>query len=468
MWDAREITFDSKALGDAVNEAHINDLQTLLFSKEIKNQSLGSLSSRRIDIDNLDKEYKALIKNPVTSDSVVLIDDDTNKPLYVFNLSGNQDKALPVAVNQQLSDFFNSVATRSVTSTEATGVDVKRLIPAEVRLPALPPVPQLTKSEYETKAEFNARVKKAVNEREDAIRNLQQQYQRDVTNRNQYIAALGESWQQYLDGKANAQNELVKKLKKNQSQWARLLYAMNLGEFTASDLSYDAESRSLYFIASSARYDFKQKMVAKVPAAAAHSIKESRNYLLSAKLNYQDDKIKMEGLVLAETKENDDFATSYTDINFKPEAVSVKVASNTKINQETSAIFKGYEQKPQVLVDNNSKEIWYIEVRDSINAKMPEWYAKPEPSKNVVAYGAGNTREEAMTKARTELAFTVKTTISASIDVLRKDNTFKSLQDVTQQTKASTDVELKAGDYAVYKQQEADGRYYVALCYRCN
>jgi hypothetical protein len=32
---------------------------------------------------------------------------------------------------------------------------------------------------------------------------------------------------------------------------------------------------------------------------------------------------------------------------------------------------------------------------------------------------------------------------------------------------ASTDVELSVGDYSVYKQTESEGRYYVALCYRC-
>jgi len=73
-----------------------------------------------------------------------------------------------------------------------------------------------------------------------------------------------------------------------------------------------------------------------------------------------------------------------------------------------------------------------------------------------------------MLSARRELASTVKTSISSSIDILKINNTFKSLQEVTQHTRASTDVELKIGDVSVRHQAEMDGKYYVALCYQCN
>lgn len=336
-------------------------------------------------------------------------------------------------------------------------------------MPALPPVPQLSKSEYETKAAFNGRVESAVAEREDAIRRLQQQYRRNVNNRNQYIEALGESWQQYLDGKDSEQNELVKKLRKNKNSLARLLYAMNMGKLSARDMSYDAESRNLYFTVTSERFGFKQKILAKVSASSAKSIKESGQYKLTPEFVIKGDNIQLQEIILSETTRGDDFATRYTDVNFKPEFDSVKVTtSDAKINKEISALFKSYEQKPQAIVDANSKEIWYIDTVNRMNSKTPDWFAMPEQTNKVVGYGVGNSHEEAMHSARKELAYTVRTSISASTVILQNDNTFRSYSDVTQRVSAVTEVELNAGDYSVYKQTELDGKYYVALCYRCS
>jgi hypothetical protein len=462
MWTVHDESFDSKSLYEATNNARLHDLQTLLFATATKINSRGAISVVYIDVDHIDDVYKGIRNNPVGADSVVFIDGDTKKPLYVLSFSDFQEKELPVAVNLQLTDLMSALAGRSVTSMDATGLDVKRLIPPDVLAPDLPPVPKLTKDEFETKAAFNKRVENAVAEREDAIRRLQQEYKRDVYNRNQYIEAVGE----YLDSKATKQNELDRELKKNQTRLARLLYAMNMGKFTASEMSYDAESKSLYFTATSARYGFKQKMLAKVSAPLAQSIKETGKYTLTPKLVNQDGKIKMEELILAETTSGDDFATSYTDINFTPEFVSVKVATSS--NKKSSATLKSYEQKPQAIVDASTKEVWYIDTVNRINAKIPNWYATPEISKNVIGYGDGNSHEEAMDNARKELAYTVKTSISGSMDILQQDNTFRSYQDVTRRTRAATDVILKAGDYSVYKQTELDGKYYVALCYRCN
>ena len=467
-WSLHKDSFDDNAFSDAVYNARIHDLQTLLYSAD-SDKRKDSISVVRVDASDIDDAYKAILNKPIDSDSVIFIDDDTQKPLYYLRLKDYADKELPVAVNQQLSDFFHSLASRVAYSPDTARMDVKRMIPPEIALPALPPIPQLTKSEYETKDEFNERVNQAVSDREEAIRKLQRQYISDVNNRNQYIVALGESWQQYLDGKSTEKNELVRKLKKQQTGLARLLYVMNMGKFTASDMSYDSESKALYFTATSSRYGFQQKMLAKVPPSLAQSIKVSSKYKLTPDLAEQDGAIRMKGLLLTETNSGDKFETHYTDINFKPEQVSVRVATgNLKINKEQSAIFKSYEQKPQAVVDANVKEVWYIDTVTRINAKMPEWYSTPEQSNKVRGYGAGNSPEEAMLNARKELASMVKTTITSTTDILQKNNTFKSLQEVTQHTQASSDIELNAGDVAVLRQAEMDGKYYVALCYRCN
>jgi hypothetical protein len=462
-------SFDIELLNDAAYNAHLHDLQRILFASSDEKNPKNVISVIYLDADSIDTAYENISTKSLIGDSAVLIDLKTKIPLHIINFNDYTEKELPNAVSLQISEFLAALAGRSSISMSSVNVDVQKMIPIEVSLPTLPSVPQLMKSEYETKSIFNERIEKAVVEREETIRRLQQQYNHSVNNRNQYIEALGKSWQQYLDGKATEQNELVKKLKINQTKLARLLYTLNLGKLTASNLSYDAENKALYFTATSSRYGFKQKMVTKISAPLAKSIKEEGKYILTPELIIKDNIINMNGIALTETTRGGKFSTSYTDVSYKSEVTSVKVAvSNNKINTELSVLFKKYVQKPQTIVDSNLKEVWYVETVNRINAKVPDWFSSPEHSNNVLSYAVGDSHEEAMIAARKELAYMIRTSISAATEIFEHDNTIRSYQDVTQHVRATTNVELQAGDYSVYSQSESDGKFYVALCYHCN
>ena len=80
----------------------------------------------------------------------------------------------------------------------------------------------MVKSEYETKSEFDDRVKNAVVEREDTIRNLSEMYRNSVQDRNLYVKALSAAWQQYIENKAEEQDEFLKNVGKHRAQLAKL------------------------------------------------------------------------------------------------------------------------------------------------------------------------------------------------------------------------------------------------------
>jgi len=463
-WDYHDVTLDAPKFQQAVESAHIADLQKLLYSTNAT-PTENVISVLYVDMDNVDETYKQFIRLPSNNNSVLLIDQESNVPLFLIKLNNAKSEVLPEVVNKQLAGMMEYLSGNSSAKIK---VDIKKLIPAEVALPKLPPVPEMVKSEYETKSEFDDRVKKAVVEREDSVRNLSEIYRNNVQDRNLYVNALSDAWQQYIENKADEQDQFLKKVGKHRAQLAKLLYALDYGRFTATDMAYDAETKSLYFMAQSAHFDFAQKMVATVSPEQARSIKDGSNYTLIPKFEYQNGKILHAENILTELTSGDEFKLRFTDVNYKPTAVSIRVTSQTSnIAKAQSVVFKEYEQKPQNFVTNDTKEIWYIETRNSINAKVPEWFSAPTQNGKAIGYGVGNTYEEASTKARSELAYMVKTRVASTINMLTSDNTFRSFQEVKAQTMASTDVELTVGDYSVYKQTESDGRYYVALCYRC-
>ena len=53
--------------------------------------------------------------------------------------------------------------------------------------------------------------------------------------------------------------------------------------------------------------------------------------------------------------------------------------------------------------------------------------------------------------------------INSSTEILKKDNTIASFEEVTLHTKTATDATLTTGEYSIVNQQEVDGKWYVKL-----
>lgn len=463
-----EKVFNHDSLVEVILDSRLDEVRNLVLKNSGRisgNVAVVYVSAKDAE-DDINAFYDKL-NDGMIFDGIVLIDAYTNKPLKLVDFNANNDAELTTVIQRQINDVLSSLSAEDALQINVK--DIEKHIPPEVILPKLPSVPVLTKSEYETKSQFGKRVEIAVAEREEAIRELQSRYNADVKSRNNYIKMLAQSWQEYQDNKADSINKMSAALRKNKPALARLLYALNAGKFDASAMSYDAETQHLYFSGSSTRMGFDQKMRINVPPDYARNIKEHGKYKLMPDFQVKGNVVHLAGFDMTETDSGKSYRASYTDIAFKPDAMSVSVKTGVQqLDKKVQAAFEKYEQKPQSLVANDTTEILYIETRKYINAKMPDWFEKPEQSSKVLSYGSGISQEEAMTNARKDLAYMVKTTVSSSLEILKQDNTFRSFQDVREKTRAETSVELSAGDYRVYRQAEADGRYYVALCYKCD
>jgi hypothetical protein len=104
-----------------------------------------------------------------------------------------------------------------------------------------------------------------------------------------------------------------------------------------------------------------------------------------------------------------------------------------------------------------------IDVVKGMNAKAPDWFTQPVASNKTYAYGTGNTYEDALKKARANLAETIHSKISVTSDTAQKVTTDSSYTDYSRNISTSTSVELTGDDCTVYRQDEVDGKYYVAL-----
>ena len=456
MWSLHDEKFNQESFLDTVEDAHLLQLQQLLYASN--DGKLGGNDILRIDVDNIDRAIDQYKANPVSYHSLILIDESSNIPLSIIRFDHLAKEDLSADVGEQLSNLLHPQQVGAVSLNED---DIKRMIPSEEKVPVLPDVPDVSKSEYETSVEFDARYNKMVADREAEVRRLEREYHDKVEERNRYIEHISQLWRQYQDSKAGEQSDFVKNLQRHKADLAKFLYTINLGRLTASDINYDAESKTLYFTVDG-RYFFHQKMLTHVPAEQARSIKESSNYIISPVYTVNNDAVILSAFSIKETLSGDEFKISYTDINFKPDQISMKSPVLKPIGQDSSIAFKDYQRAPVDISDPAKDNVKYRAKVKTFNARQPNWFVNPIQSESI-AYGIGISYEEASLKARNALKKSKGVSINSETNSKITSDSFHTFQKFQQDIHEVDYGDLKEGEFFVYKQEEMDGQYYVAL-----
>ncbi|MFT7003385.1 MAG: hypothetical protein ACJAWW_000731 [Sulfurimonas sp.] len=460
--------YDNDKLIEAVYDTKIETFKEELFRKVGNKEVNGSIDFVYLDSgdieDNLEDKYNSLLKDSSKKAGIVFLEEDTNKFLgiNVFKEHEKKDGNIIGSISSQIEGILNNIAKNNKYVLRYD--DVVSYIPSEVALPKIPKIPTLVKDEFENKAKFNERVKKSVSDREETIRNLQHKYSRDVLVRNTYIDNLQNSYRVYLEQKAEEKNKLLVEMKMNIPILSKVLFLENTSGYGAKDFKYNAELEKLYFSIYSQQQGFEQEVVASIPPSIAKQIKKAKTFRVIPEIEADGTQLKLTGFDILETVSNDSFKISYTDENYKPEMVSVSVVGmKESINKSISNHFKKYKQEDTAIVDTSKKEIWYIDIAQKINAKVPKWFSNPSITSLTIGYGSGKTLEEAKIKARNDLALMINVKVSTVFKNTESVNNFKSFSETKQQTEQSSDIELKSSDYRVSKQDRIDGRWYVGL-----
>jgi len=134
--------------------------------------------------------------------------------------------------------------------------------------PSAPPLPTLTKDEFEQTAVFQSRVAKAEQDRAETIRALSRDYERQVHDYNDAIAAHNEA----------LRNEIERRQRELSVMRFRFLseaIAERLGQPELQNLKYDADTETFFARLTSSRARFDRLISLRVPLAVAPTVKAS-------------------------------------------------------------------------------------------------------------------------------------------------------------------------------------------------
>jgi hypothetical protein len=460
--------FDLDEFKKAIDVSNINTFKDELFKKAKKNRLEGGIDVvylRKRDVENsLNRYYEKLKKSSYNTSGVIFLEEKTNQLLAMLIFNEYKKEPLHKAIALQVEEILNQVQHNSQQLLMYE--DIVSYIPKEVELPSLPKVPKLVKSEYEKEDEFQKRVELAVFKRETTIRNLQRQYSQKVAQRNAYIEQLQQSYENYIHVYYNDKQNWYKQLNKSLPQLTKILFLQNNSGYGAKEFNYDAEKEKLYFTIYSKNQQYHQTVFSKVSPKWAKQIKEEGTFKIIPNINVANNTFALYGFDLYETTSGKTFQTVWSNISFKPQYMSVHVATKKEqLHQEKSKQFKHHQQKPQTIVDSTQKEIWYIQVAKRVNAKVPLWFSHPEISQKARGYGEANSLEEAKMNARKDLAYQVQVDVTALYEKSKIDGVMISHQKTKQYTQQSTKIKLKTDDYTLIKQEQIEGRWYVVLEY---
>ena len=460
--------FDEDAFRESVNESNMESYKEKLFELTSQYEIDGGFDIiylEKGDIeDSLEDKYEELQKSKSRKAGVIFLDDATNELISIIVFDKYKDSSLMQSISLEIDELFINAALSD--KNILTNEEVMSYIPAEITIPILPIIKKPIKSEYQKLSDFNKKVQDAVSLREASIRELQRNYSLDVMERNIFIDNLAKGYKLYVENSTKNKNELVEELKNNIPLLAKIMFLENISGYGADEFEYDVEEERLYFKIFSNKGGFSQQAVANIPVDIAKEIKENKTFKIAPHVVYENKLLKLKGFEIIETESDDSFKVSYTDVNFTPEVVSIAVVGKKEIiNKEFSNQFAKYKQVNSPIVDTTKKEIWYVDIANRVNAKIPSWFTSPINNNDTMAYGEGNTLTQAKNSARDELAKIIKVHIDSSYKSVDIANEFASSTKIEQRSVQTSTVDLDTSDYKLVKQDSVDGRWYVALKY---
>ena len=464
------VKFDEYAFKDAIVKSNLDYFQKKLF--EIKNLNsikkgfdVIYLNSNDIK-ENLEDYYENLIQQKHTRDGLILIDENSKQILSIIDFKKYNSNDLIQNISNEIEDIFSNM---KIDENELIikENDVLSWIPKEIQKPNLPSIPNLEKSEFETKEEFKQRVLNSVRKREEDIKALQKNYNLEILKRNEYISTLESIYNNYLNNIYNENDEIKKSLNKNLELLVKILFIQNLNTIVAKDFKYDAQNSRLYFEIYSNNEVLKNKAFAQIPVKIAKEIKENDSYYFEPIIDYKKGFVSLRGFEIIERNSEKRYKINYTNIDFTPISQQVFVKTNAeKISDiEKNKEFTKLKQTSSSIVENQ-KEYWYIDLVDSLNAKVPKWFSNPKISDEIISYASASTYEEAKLKALNDLAMAKEVKISSTIKAQTQfDNRLKEYSNLEKNITTNVEKTFGENEYKVLNQEKVDGIWYISLIY---
>ncbi|MFP4487153.1 MAG: hypothetical protein ACLFOC_09320, partial [Campylobacterales bacterium] len=397
-------------------------------------------------------------------DGAIFVDDKNGQIYGIYNYDDYRSSNYSIAINRIISDLYKNIArSKNITITKEM-IDDK--IPPKIKKPSIPPPSKLVKSEYEKESEFKQRVKKAADAREKKIRAMQEEYDREVEARNEYITKLEHMYQKQLNEQRERREKLIDSIDANMESLSKFLFTRYMNGFEVTNANYDAESETLYFTLISNSDTYKNMVKANLPPSDAARIKERRLYTIKPDLEYGDDTLYVSGFEIE--SDGNEYDIVYTNRSFEPTQMVVTVAEkNENIEPNRQLDFSAYKQAQVDLIDYSKKEQWFVDVVARDSAKVPEWFKDIQLQDGLYGYGVGNSLDEATEVAIASLARHLEASINATSTIKREATNSNQLHsDYRREIDVRSDIILSKDDYRLYKQDMVDNKWYVVLEYK--
>jgi len=458
--------FDEELFKESIIESKLymarDKIIDKFYSLEIKN----GLDVIYVDVndleDSFDDAFEELALKTHKRDGIVIMDEESKKllSLVVFN----QNIPITQSITQALAQINSDISSLNLKDLKAE--DLQKHIPSPIKTPKLPPLKELVKDEFETKKEFLQRVETEVQKREEKIQKIQREYELEVHRRNNYIYSLENSFLEYNRYIDKRKTQLFNSLVTKSDNLAKLLFLERLSGYNAVNFRYDAETQRLYFNIFANNADINNLSFITIEPKYAKKIKLQREFNIVPVIETSKGGLTLKDVLLIH--DDQEYKVKFTNINYKPEFVHTTVKKvDEKIITSYNSSFKEYIQEPLELLDYKKKEIWYIDVAERFNAKVPKWFQETISSKEfVVGYGTADTLSSAITQARSEIAFMISSRVNSEVLNQENVNNFNSNFSFKTTTHISTDIELDNKKVEVIKQELVDGKWYVAMSYK--
>jgi hypothetical protein len=467
------IRFDSDNFKETIVDSNLDYYQEKLFvTLNRKKLKMGFdvlyLDNSNIE-DILNDYYNNLIKSNYSRDGLIIIDKNSKQILTIIDFKNYSADDIIKNIFLQVDDVLNNLTIKEENFL-IKEKDVLRWIPKEIVKPKIPELPILVKDEFETKKEFNQRVLESVKKREDEIKFLQKEYNLNILKRNEFILTLENSYNKYLENIYSVNNELQNELNANIEIFVKILFVQNLNGIYTKNFNYDAEKKRLYFEMNSKNGNIKNSFFANIPVSVAKNIKNADSFYIEPVLNYKKGFISLLGFNIVETKNEQKFKIIYSNINFIPISQKVVIQGyNEKIKDiVNNKKFIQYKQNSSSIIDDK-KEFWYIDLVDTLNARVPKWFSQPQNDNLIISYASASSYEEAKLKALNDLAITKEAKISSVMEAkIEFDSRLKDYSNLNKNIRLKTEVKFKENDYKILNQEKIDGVWYISLMYTGN